>query len=319
MCQFPSQELLEATSARGPKMIILITGGSGRLGNNLTRFLLKRHYEVHYTFNNYPLNISGSIPHKLDITKKEETNDLFKRLNPSLVIHTSAVTDLELCENNKKLAYEVNVEGTKNIVNACEETHSKVIYISTSNVFRGDKSIYYENDIPDPPNYYAFTKLKGENIVNASRLPFLILRTDQLYCWSNRDEKKTFVERVLDKLKGSEPLEVFADWYNTPTLMPNFSDVTFELIRNNKSGVYHVVGADYINRYEWALEIANVFGCDKTLVHPTLSSRTNMKAKRGNVLLSNKKVTTELGVKLLGIKEGLELLKDRKDELCCME
>jgi dTDP-4-dehydrorhamnose reductase len=300
-------------------MIIFITGGSGRLGNNLTRFLLKHDYEVHHSFNSYPYNISGSVAHKVDITKKEEITELFKRLNPDLVIHTSAVTDLELCENNKRLAYEVNVGGTENIVSACKETRSKIIYISTSNVFGGDKNIYYEDDVPNPSNYYAFTKLRGENIVSKSGLLFLILRTDQLYFWSNRNEKKTFVERVLDKLKKGELLEVFADWYNTPTLIPNFSYVTFELIRNNKRGIYHVVGSDYINRYEWALEIANVFSYDEALVQPTLSSKTSMKAKRGNVHLSNAKVTSELGVKLLGIKEGLELMKDRKDELCCME
>lgn len=293
-------------------MIILITGGSGRLGNNLTRFLLEYNYEIHYTFNTYPCNISGAVWHKVDITNKEKISKLIKKSNPDTVIHTSAVTNLELCENNKKLAYEVNVKGTKNIVNACKETNSKIIYISTSNVFSGEKNIYYEDDLPKPSNYYAFTKLIGENTVSESGLPFLILRTDQLYFWTNRIEKKTFVERVLDKLIKNEHVEVFVDWYNTPTFIPNFSYVAFKLIRKNKCGIYHVVGSDYVNRYEWALEIANVFGHDKTLIHPTLSSKTGMKAKRGNVHLSNTKVTNESGVKLLGIREGLNLMKERE-------
>jgi len=299
-------------------MIILITGGSGRLGDNLARFLLKYNYEVHCTFYTCPCNMPGAIWHKLDITNEEETNKLIKKVDPDLVIHTSAVTDLELCENNKKLAYKVNVEGTANIVNACKETNSKIVYISTSNVFSGDKNIYYEDDIPKPSNYYAFTKLIGENIVSESRLPFLIQRTDQLYSWTNRIEKETFVERVLDKLIKNELAEVFVDWYNTPTFMPNFSYVTLELIKKN-SGIYHVVGPDYVNRYEWALEIANVFGYDKTLVHPNLSSKAGMKAKRGNIRLSNTKVTNELGVKLLGIKEGLNLMKEMRNRLCCLE
>lgn len=295
-------------------MIILITGGSGRLGNSLTRFLLKHNYEVHCTFNTYPCNISESVQHRLDITNKEETNKLIKKLDPDLVIHTSAITNLELCENNKKLAYKVNAEGTGNLVNACKETNSKIVYISTSNVFNGDKNIYSESDIPKPSNYYAFTKLIGENIVGESGLPFLTLRTDQLYSWTNRNDKKTFVEKSLDKLAKNELVKAFIDWYNTPTFIPNFSYVTFELIRKNKCGLYHVVGPDYVNRYEWALEIANVFGYDKTLVHSILSSEAGMKAKRGNIHLSNMKVTNELGVKLLGIKDGLNVMKERKDE-----
>ncbi|MFX1562177.1 MAG: SDR family oxidoreductase [Promethearchaeota archaeon] len=295
-------------------MILLITGGSGRLGNNLTRLLLKYNYEIHCTSHTYPCNISGAVWHKADITSKEEISKLIKKSNPDTVIHTSAITNLELCENNKKLAYEVNVEGTKNIVNACKETDSKIVYVSTSNVFSGEKNIYYEDDIPQPSNHYAFTKLIGENTVSESGLPFLILRTDQLYFWTNRIEKKTFVERVLDKLIKNELVEVFVDWYNTPTLIPNFSYITSKLIKKNKCGIYHIVGPDYVNRHQWALEIANVFGQDKTLIHRTSSSRAGMKAKRGNVHLSNTKVTNELGVKLLGIKEGLNLMKERKDE-----
>lgn len=290
-------------------MTTLIIGGSGRLGNNLTRFLLKHNCEVHYTFNTYPRLIPGSVRHKLNITDKGETDKLIKKLAPDLVIHASALTDLELCENNKKLADKVNVEGTENIVNACKETNSKIVYISTSNVFSGDKDIYYEDDIPNPSNYYAFTKLIGENIVSKSGLPFLILRTDQLYSWTDRIEEKTFVERVLDKLISNELVEVFIDWYNTPTFIPNFSYVAYTLVKQNKYGIYHVVGSDYINRYEWALEIADVFGYNKSFIRSTLSDKAGMKARRGNVHLSNGKVTSELGVKLLNIREGLTLMK----------
>ncbi len=256
--------------------------------------------------------IPESVWHKLDITATKETNKLIKKIDPDLVIHTSAVTDLELCEINRKLAYEVNVEGTRNVVNACKETNSKPVYFSTSNVFNGDKSIYYENDGPNPSNYYAFTKLLGENIVSGSGMPFLILRTDQLYSWTYRNEKKTFVEKVLEKLIKNEVVEIFVDWHNTPTFIPNLSYVTFKLIGKDKCGIYHVVGPDYVNRYEWASEIANVFGYDKTLVHPTLSSKAGMRARRGNIRLSNTKVTNELEVELLGIKEGLHLMKEEK-------
>jgi len=291
-------------------MTILITGGSGRLGSSLTKLFVKYDYETHYTFNTYPSSISGAFPHRLDITNNEETSKLIKEVNPDLVIHTSAVTDLELCESNKELAYKVNVEGIKNIVDACKEPNSKIVYMSTSNVFSGDKSIYYETDIPQPSNYYALTKLMGEKILEESNLPFLILRTDQLYSWTDRSEKKTFVERVLDKLIKKKPVKTFVDWYNTPTFIPNLSHVVFELARKNKCEIYHVVGPDYVNRCEWALKIADIFGYDRSLVHSTLSSEAEMKAKRGNVHLSNTKVTNELGAKLLGVNEGLNLMKD---------
>ena len=289
--------------------MILVTGGSGRLGNNITKYLLEHNLEVHFTFNTYPCNIRGAPSHRLDATKKEETMKLIRKLRPEIVIHTIAVTDLELCETNRELAYRVNVDATKNIINTCEETQSKIVFISTSNLFDGNKEIYYEDDPPNPPNYYAFTKLIGENMLKASRLPFLILRTDQLYFWSFRDEKKTFVEIVLEKLKKHAPFEVFSDWYNTPTLIPDFSRVVYELILKNKPGVYHVVGPDYVSRYEWALRIADVFGYDKTLIQPTTSKKAQIKAKRSNAHLSNTKVIKELGNTILGVMEGLNFMK----------
>ena len=292
--------------------MILVVGGSGRLGNYLTRFLLKNDHETHHTFNSCPVNIPGAVAHRLDITDKEETIKLVKNLEPDLVIHAAAITDLELCEKDKELAYEVNVEGTRNIVNACKENCSRPVFISTSNIFNDGKTIYHEDAIPCPSNYYALTKLMGETIVSESDLPYLILRTDQLYSWTSRNEKKTFVERVLDKLVNNKIVEVFVDWYNTPTFTPDFCQVTLELIKENKGGTYHVLGPDYLNRYEWALRIADVFGYDETLVRPTLSSKAGLRAKRGNVRLSNTKITEALGVTLKGITEGLNLMKRRK-------
>lgn len=290
-------------------MIVLVTGGSGRLGSNLIKLFLENKHKVYYTFNTYQCSIAGSVGYRVDITKKHEISELVDRLKPDLVIHTSAITDLELCESNREIAYEVNVEGTRNVVESCEKNNSRIAYASTSNVFSGDKDVYYENDAPVPPNYYAITKLLGEEIVNESNVPFLILRTDQLYCWTTREDKKTFVERVLEKLAENRSAEAFIDWYNTPTYIPNFCFVTLELIRSNKCGVYHIVGPDYVNRFEWALEIAKAFGYDEDLVKPILSTKASMKAKRGNVHLSNVKVTSELGAKLLGVKEGLVLMK----------
>ena len=66
---------------------------------------------------------------------------------------------------NKELAWKVNVEGTKNIVEASKSAGSFLIYISTDYVFSGEKGCYKESDTPDPINYYGLTKLEAEEIV----------------------------------------------------------------------------------------------------------------------------------------------------------
>ena len=105
------------------------------------------------------------------------------KLNPDIVIHTAALTNVDLCETNNVLANLINVQGTKNIVDGCMKIQSKIIFISTSYVFDGNSDQYFEEDLPNPTSYYGITKYESEKIIQNSNLDFLILRTDQPYCW----------------------------------------------------------------------------------------------------------------------------------------
>lgn len=289
-------------------MKIFITGGSGVLGSKLVESLFREN-EVSYSFLSHSYIIEGCIPYELDITKSKSTVDLILQIRPEITVHTSALTDVDFCETNRELANAINIEGTRNVVDACKKVNSKVIYISTSNVFDGMKKIFLEDDMPNPINYYGFTKLEGERIVANSNLPFLILRIDQPYSWVKKWQKKNFVLWVLEKLEASNVVEVFVDWYNNPTLINNFIEVTNKLLKKEKEGIYHVVGSDFINRYEWALRIANIFGKDKNRIRPIRSGRLRtLAAKRANANLSNSKTQKETGVTLLGVEDGLRLM-----------
>ncbi len=293
--------------------MILVIGGSGVIGSKLVEALLKTQNTVHYTFcsNEYPLE-KAFVPHKLDVTDREATISLIREIKPELVIHTSALTNMDLCERDEKLAHNLNVEGTQNVVDCCKIVNGKIVYISTSNVFDGTKRIYHEEDKPNAINNYGLTKLQGEKIVLQSDLPFLILRTDQPYCWVKPWQKKNSVIRVLEKLEANEAVNDILDWYNTPTFVDNFAEVTVKLIKENRNGIYHVVGSDFVNRYEWALKIAEVFNKDQHLIHPIMSNQLNIVAKRANGHLSNKKVIYETNIKLLGIAEGLHVMKAQR-------
>jgi len=215
---------------------------------------------------------------------------------------------MDLCEVNKNLAKSVNVEGTRNIVDACQKIGSKIVFISTSAVFDGTKPLYDENDQPHPINYHGLTHLEGEKIVINSGLPFLVLRTDQPYGWIESWQKKNSVIRILEKLEGNITVEEILDWYNTPTFIDNLIEVATTLIKKEKEGVYHTVGPDFVNRYELTLKIAEIFDKDKNLIKPINSKELNLPAKRGAIRLSNKKAEKESGIKLVGIIEGLKTM-----------
>jgi len=293
-------------------MKILIIGGSGLIGTKLLQhYKKKKNTDVEFTFlkNNIPI----ANGHQLDITENDNTINLISKINPDVVIHTVALTNVDLCETDKALADSINVLGTQNVVEGCKNTKSKLVYISTSFVFDGKKQNYVENDTPSPVTYYGITKLKGEELVQNSNLPNLILRTDQPYCWTEQWNHTNSVIRVLDNLRSDKIHNEITDWKNTPTYVPDFVNAASQLLDSNESGIFHVVGPDFINRYDWSLLTAEIFGLNKNLIKPITSESLNLPATRVNVNLSNQKLQKKTGITMMGVKEGLLHMKSNKN------
>jgi dTDP-4-dehydrorhamnose reductase len=216
---------------------------------------------------------------------------------------------VDLCENDKSLADLINVNGTSNVVNACKKIGSKIIYVSTSNVFDGKNQKYTEADKPNPTTHYGITKLLGEDLVKDSGMEYMILRTDQPYCWIKEWQHTNSVLRVLDKLVHNETLNEITDWYNTPTYVPDFIKVLFSLISKNAQGIFHLTGSEFVSRFEWSLQVAETFRLDKNLILPIHSDLLKLPVKRPNVYLSNDKAFKYTGIRMAGITEGLNNMK----------
>jgi dTDP-4-dehydrorhamnose reductase len=294
-------------------MNVLVIGGSGIIGSKIVKKIAESENDVNYTYYENELDIG--IGHKLDIRRRDETVNLISKINADVVIHTAALTNVDLCETDKELADSTNVKGTENVVTGCKKTNSKIAYISTSFVFNGEKNKYCEDDEPNPATHYGLTKFKGEEIVKSSELPFLILRTDQPYSWKEKWQRNNSVLRVLQTLKKGETLNEIMDWYNVPTYVPDFVNALKNMIDSGLSGIYHVCGSDFVSRYEWSVTTAEIFGLDKDLIKPIFSENLHLPAKRVNVNLSNERIFQKTGIKMMGIKEGLQLMKNANPSL----
>ena len=134
----------------------------------------------------------------------------------------------------------------------------------------------------------------------------MILRTDQPFGWTEKWQKTNSVLRVINNLKTDDGLNEIEDWYNTPTYLEDFVSATNSLFLKESTGIFQIVGPDFINRYEWAKIVADVFGLDKNKIHPIQSSSLNLPAKRTNIRISNKKLETEIGIKMRGVKIAAE-------------
>lgn len=288
-------------------MKILIIGGSGVIGWNL---LSKFTNNTKFTYYKNKTHRNDGI--YLDITNREDTIKIIEKEKPDIVIHTSSLTNVDLCEKEHDLANSINIQGTENIVEGCKKINSKIVFISTSFVFDGQKNQYFEDDHKSPSTYYGITKAKGEDIVINSGLPYLILRTDQPYCWNEKWQHTNSVLRVIDTIKAGNRHKEIEDWCNCPTYVPDFSEALKKMINLKLEGIFHVVGSDFTSRYDWALEVSDIFNLDKNLIEKVNSSELNLSAIRKNVYLNNNKLSEKTGMTMSGIKSGMIKMHNEK-------
>lgn len=291
-------------------MKILITGGSGLLGS-ATAALFKDYYSTFITYTNNKVFIEGCETYRLDISNKEEVFKVIGAIQPDFIMHTAALIGVGICENNKELAYDINVNGTKHIAEAADKFNSRIVHISTDYVFDGKKGMYKETDKPNPLNYYAKTKLEAEKLINKNHA---IIRTS-IYGWNIIKERKNFATFILEELENSKKINIFEDQYNTIILTNNLAEALKEIVDKNKKGIYNIGGSERQSKYEFALKLADVFELNKRLINPIIIDDAEDKDQRPpDVSLDSTKAKKELNVKLLNIEEGLELMKKLRDE-----
>ena len=287
------------------KKKLLVTGASGLLGNKIIE-LTKNDYTVTPIHKTKPLH-SNSL--KLDITDAIEVLNLLGKLKPDVVIHTASETNVDKCVIEKEQAWKINVEGTRNLAEACQNVNAKLVYVSTDYVFDGEKGMYTEEDTPNPVNYYGVTKLEGEKQVIEQCKNYAILRTSVLFGW--HPWKQNFATWIINKLKQQQEITVVEDHYNTPTLADNLAEMAVEIAKNDLRGMYHASGSERISRYEFGKRIARTFNLDPDLIRPVkMSQLTAWIAKRPrDSSLNTDKIHKQLKTKPLNITEGLNKMK----------
>ena len=241
---------------------LIIFGGSGQLGKSLSSL--------------FPEAISyshSSDNRETDITNFKQLKVIFQSEKPEIVINASAFTNVDACELEKERAFAVNSMGVMNIASLCREYSSKFIHFSTDYVFSGNKGQYSEDSVPDPINYYGFSKSIGD--AYALSLPSsLVIRTSGVYGYG-----KNFPRFVYDNLNAGKTVNVIEGYYSPITSELLARSVKY-LIEHNKSisGVLNIAG-ERISRFDLAKTIATTFNFNSDLIVKT-QKLPNMKALR---------------------------------------
>lgn len=284
---------------------ILVTGASGLLGRSIVGHMRSLHSMIpthcqHKAFQDSVF---------MDVRDRKKVLETLKTIRPDIVIHTAAETGVDKCETNRDHAWSVNVDGTRNVAEAAEIVESKLICVSTDYVFPGEKGKYVETDPPRPINHYGQTKLKAEESASACK-NLTIIRAGVLFGW--HPTKFNFVTWVINSLKSDKQIQVVNDHYNSPTFVDSLSLALVRLIEADARGLYHTSGSERIDRYTFALKIAETFNLNKDSIQPvSMKDFKGWIAKRPrDSSLCNDKARNELGILLPGIEASLVAMKE---------
>ncbi len=291
---------------------LLIIGSSGLVGSKVAAIATIHGFESYNTTNSRRTSLPRAT--RLDITDHDATVELVRQIQPSAIVNTAAITNVDYCETHHEEAQRLNVEGVRNLAEAAKANKSRLIQISTDYVFDGTRGHYTEDDHARPLNNYGLTKLQAEQIV--SSLPsYAIARPSVIYGWNPPETRgKTsdslkpmnFVMFVVDRLKKGEIVKAVRDQYSSPTFADNLGEALLRLARHRGNGIFHTAGRSCLSRYEFAAKVAELFGYATQLVQPVSSNEFKQLADRPkNSCLKVEKAERVLGMRLYSAEEGI--------------
>lgn len=248
-------------------MRIVVTGSNGQLGRLVVQELERTH------------DVMPMDQPAFDLTDPAGVRMIAEVL-PDLVIHNAAMTDVDACARDPALAFRVNAFGTQNVALACQLANAAMLYVSTNEVFDGEKpSPYLEFDVPRPLNPYAKSKLAGEWFTQHLLQRFYIVRTAWLYA----EGSGRFPDKVLDAARRDGQLAFVTDEIGCPTYAPDLAAAMARLVETGRYGIYHLVNSGACSRYEWAVEILRLANLMRPVKPITLAdfSRASIPPKNG--------------------------------------
>ncbi|MBN1351469.1 dTDP-4-dehydrorhamnose reductase [candidate division KSB1 bacterium] len=285
---------------------IFITGCNGLLGQKLVTQLHKTYYvaggDLHQT------SLLGADPfeyHPMDIAQRTEMNRRLQEFKPDIIINAAAYTNVDKAETERELCWQVNVHGVENLVYSAQKINAKLIHISTDYVFDGNSGPYRETDRPAANGFYARSKLASENVLNGSGLNFVIIRTMILF-GVGTGLRPDFVAWLIDALRSEKPVTIVDDQIGNPTLADDLANAIENAIQQNASGLYHISGSERIDRFHFALRIADTFELNKALIKAIKTSELKQAAPRPlNSGFTLDKARHELGIQMRDIQSAL--------------
>jgi dTDP-4-dehydrorhamnose reductase len=285
-----------------------ITGGGGFVAGSVIH-QAPGDWQLHALSGKAPLaQRTGLHWHTLDLKQPDEVRRTLAEIAPDVVIHAAAIADIDFCERHPDVAQAVNVGLTQVVADSCAQRGARLIYISTDNVFDGERGNYVEADPPSPINEYARTKAESEAIV-AAVAGSIIVRIALVMGFGPLGGGNSFLERTIPMLRAGQTIVVPPEELRTPIDVITLGQALLELAAGSLAGTIHLAGSEALDRVSLTRRIAERFGYSPGLVQPRPPGEITGRAPRPrDVSLSNAKARAVLTTPMLGFAAALDLV-----------
>lgn len=286
---------------------ILLLGSTGLLGQALNKEAKKRN-----------LNIVGvahsNADYNLDITNDKELSLLIKEQSPDIIINTCAIVNHKLCDEDTKLAYDVNARPSAILSNLADEMGFYYIFISTDGYYNGDKDKKHSvNDKIWLLNEYARTKYAGECLTLTNKNA-LVIRTN-IIGFKGRENQPTFLEWVINSLKEQAEMTLFDDYFTSSITVTQFSKALFDLIEKKPAGVLNLASSQVSSKKEFIEEVAKELNFSLSNAKTGSVSSLTTSRRADSLGLDVSETEKLLGYNLPNLKAVVEQIKEEYEKL----
>lgn len=247
----------------------------------------------------------------VDLERHDTLSSALDFHNPGIVLNTAAYTQVDAAENDRDISLAVNRDGPKMLAEMCAERDIPIVHMSTDCVFDGKKAAPYEpEDVPNPANYYGYTKELGERAVKKMHPRSIVVRVS----WVYSEFGSNFVHAMLRLATSHSKVTVVSDQFGFPTHATWLAKGLVKMCNAaiapgfDSWGTYHLAGSGETNRAEQAEEIFRISeanGGPIVPVEPILTKDYDTPARRPlNARLGSQKTIDTFGVDLIDWKDG---------------
>lgn len=272
--------------------MILLTGANGQLGQDFQKL-----------FVNLNLDFIATDYKELDITNIDVIADFVKDKNINYIINCAAYNNVDKAESEKDKAFLLNRDAPENLALVSKEIDAVFATYSTDFVFDGTKgSPYMEEDRPNPISVYADSKYQGENAVLESYDKSFVIRTSWVFGMGNNN----FNKQIIGWSENKGILNIVDDQISSPTYSWDLAEYSWDLMKTNKFGLYHLSNSGECSKYEQAKYVLDYIGWKGTLGQAKTAD-FNLPARRSVYSkLDCSKIESVIGKKIPHWQSGLE-------------